>query len=132
MENKKPKLNCDEYYEAPLSKKLIGLAFDTFNSIGAGYAERIYQNIYTELLLNNKINFEREKYSKMIVFDKNVGGHRVDFLVENKIVVELKCRNELYPKDISQVINYLKVNKKKLGLIFCFTKKGVLIKRVMS
>ncbi|MCX6810530.1 MAG: GxxExxY protein [Candidatus Berkelbacteria bacterium] len=114
-----------------LSKKLIGLVFDTFNSLGSGYSERIYQNMFSEFLKDSGIKYVREKYSQLIVYDKRIGGHRVDFLIDDKIVVEMKCRNEIYPKDISQVLNYLKVNNVKLGLIFCFTIKGVKIKRLV-
>lgn len=114
-----------------LSKKLIGIAFETYNSLGAGYSERIYQNMFSELLKESEIKYVREKYSQLIVCDKKIGGHRVDFLIDNKIVVEMKCRNEIYPKDIAQVLNYLKVNKIKLGLVFCFTSKGVKIKRLI-
>ncbi|MCX6810349.1 MAG: GxxExxY protein [Candidatus Berkelbacteria bacterium] len=112
-----------------LSKKLIGLAFETYNFLGAGYSERIYQNMFAELLKESEVGYIREKYSQLIIHGKRIGGHKVDFLVDDKIVVEMKCRSEIYPKDIAQVINYLKVNAVKLGLIFCFTTKGVKIKR---
>jgi len=115
-----------------LSNKLIGLVFNCYNSIGHGFSEKVYQNIYSELLNQNNIVFQKEKYAKLLKFGKVVGRYRVDFLVENSIVVELKCRKEIYTKDIAQVLNYLKTNNVKLGLIFCFTKKNVLIKRLLN
>jgi len=124
--------NNESYHGEDITRLLIGLAFEAFNSVGAGFAEKIYQNIYQELLSKNNINFEREKYCDLIVFDKKVGKYRVDFLIDERVVVELKCRNEIYPKDIAQVINYLKVNKLRLGLIFKFGKTGVEIKRLVS
>jgi len=124
--------NKTKYPEAKLSNKLIGLTFEAYNSIGSGFEEKIYQNVYEELLIRNKIDYERELYCNLIVFDKKVGRYRLDFLVKNRIIVELKCRNEIYPKDISQVINYLKVKNIKIGLIFKFGKNGVEIKRLIN
>lgn len=120
------------YPEESLTKKIIGLGFEAYNTIGPGFAEKIYQNILKELLQKNKIEYEREKYCDLVVFNKKVGKYRVDFLVEKRIVVEIKCRNEIYPKDIAQVINYLKVNDKKVGLILKFGRKGVEIKRLIN
>lgn len=114
-----------------LTEQVIGVAFKTFNILGAGFSERIYQNLFSELLIEEKILFVREKWTKLIVHDKNIGGHKVDFLIKNQLVVEIKCRNEIYSKDIAQVINYLKVNRIKIGLILCFTKNGVKVKRII-
>ena len=114
-----------------LAERVIGIAFKTYNILGAGFSERIYQNLFSELLKEENIKFVREKWTKLVVCNKNIGGHKVDFLIEDKLVVELKCRSEIYPKDLAQVLNYLKVNSIKLGLILCFTKNGVKIKRLI-
>lgn len=114
------------------SKKLIGIAFNVYNTLGPGFAERIYQNLYSEILKEEGIEFVREKWTKLMIRGKNIGGHRIDFLIEDEIVVELKCRGEIFQKDIAQVLNYLKVNSKRLGLILCFTRKGVQIKRLVN
>jgi GxxExxY protein len=56
----------------------------------------------------------------------------LDFLVENKIVVELKVASNFHPKHLSQVLGYLRAKNLRIGLILLFTKNGLKIKRVMN
>lgn len=114
-----------------LTEKVIGIAFKTYNILGPGFSERIYQNLFAQLLIEDRIGFIREKWTKLLVHGKNIGGHRVDFLVEKKLVIEIKCRDDIFSKDIAQVLNYLKVNLLNVGLILCFSRSGVKIKRLV-
>jgi GxxExxY protein len=123
-------INNDEENKK-LTERIIGIAFQTYNILGPGFSERIYQNLFAELLQESDLKFIREKWTKLLVHGKNIGGHKVDFLIENTVVVELKCRNEIFSKDLAQVLNYLKVNQIKIGLILCFSKAGVKIKRLV-
>jgi len=126
-----PKNNTIDFKEGPLSKKLIGIAFDSYNAIGAGYSEKIYQNVFQELLEKNEIQFKREVYCNLKFNEKIIGSYRLDFLIEGRVIVEMKSRNEIFKKDISQVLNYLKFYHLTLGLIFCFGSDGVKIKRLV-
>lgn len=120
------------YPESDLTKRIIGLSFDLFNEIGAGYSEKVYQNGLAQKLQEADINFKRENYCRIDLNGKRIGHFWVDFVVEDKIVVELKARNELFKRDISQTLNYLKINKLKVGLILLFADKQVKIKRLIS
>lgn len=120
-----------KYPEAELTKKIIGLAFDLFNEIGAGFPEKVYQNGLAEKLREADMNFVREKYCRIDLNGKRIGHFLVDFVVKDKVVVELKSRNELFRRDMAQVINYLKINQLKIGLILLFADKQVKIKRLI-
>ena len=63
---------------------------------------------------------------------KKIRGYRIDFLVEGKVVVELKVANQVYQKNFFQVNQYLKNHKLELGLIIVFSPKGVIVRRVVN
>lgn len=128
-DTEKSKYNNCLYHD--LTGKLIGFAFDICKQIGTRYPEKIFQNAYEDKLKTAGIKYKRENYCKVEVDGKRVGSFKLDFLVDNKIVVELKVRNDFYNKDIAQVLTYMRTNKIKLGLIILFTKDKVEIKRLI-
>ena len=120
-----------EYPEKEMTEKIIGIAFKTQNEVGPGFAEKVYQKVFENLLIKSGVKYKKECYSKLIVDDKIVGSYRLDFLIEDKVVVELKTRDSIYDKDISQVLNYLKFNNTKVGLLLYFGDFRVKIKRLI-
>lgn len=123
--------NKSNYPEADLTKKIIGLSFDLFNEIGAGFPEKVYQNGLAQKLQETDMKFKRENYCRIDLNGKRIGHFWVDFIIEDKIVVELKARNELFRRDMAQTLNYLKINGLKVGLILLFAGKEVKIKRLV-
>lgn len=115
-----------------LSYKIIGLCYDMYNQLGYGHREKVYQKALEELLIANKIKFNKELYCPIVFNHKNIGKYYLDFLVENQIIVELKVAHDFYQKYFLQVINYLKAKNLKLGLIILITKDGIRIKRVIN
>lgn len=113
-------------------KKLIGIAFGIFNSLGYGLSGKIYQKALKVKLNEVKIAFSREKYCRINLNGVFVGKYYLDFLIENIFAVELKVKNEKYQEHINQILNYLKAENLKLGLLIVMSKKGVLIKRVIN
>lgn len=103
------------------SKKLLGLALQLHNEMGCGFREKVYQDAFEVLLKENKIPYEREKHIDLMF-------HRVklehdffyDFLIDNKIGVELKAASEIIGEYEAQIINYLHVSNHKLGLLLNF------------
>ena len=115
-----------------LSYKITGLAFNVFNNIGYGMSEKHYQKLFAEELKENKINFENEKAVKITYKEKEIGNYFLDFVVDNKLVVELKVRPRLGYIHIKQVMNYLKTTGYKLALLIYFTKEGVKYRRIIN
>jgi len=120
------------YPDKELTEKIIGCSFKVFNNLGYGLAERIYQTAMAVELSKNKIQYKKELFGKVIFKEVVVGRYFLDFLVEKKIAVELKVRNEIYDKDVSQLLNYLKSKKLKIGLLLAITKNGIKIKRLIN
>ena len=121
-----------KYPEVKLTKKIIGIAFKVYNSLGYGYPERIYQKAFAVELNNINLKYEKEKYSKILYDGRIAGRFFLDFLVGNKIAVELKVRREIYETDWIQILHYLKATGLKVGILLVFSKSGVLIKRLIK
>lgn len=122
----------EEYLFEDLTEKLIGFAFKIFKEMGYGHPEKIYQKCFEAELIVAKLAYQREKYSK-IKYDGNVvGRYFLDFLVDNKIAVEIKVRREIYENDWIQLLNYLKARNLKVGLLLVFSKNRVIVKRLVN
>ncbi|MCX6810493.1 MAG: GxxExxY protein [Candidatus Berkelbacteria bacterium] len=120
------------YAHADLTEKIIGCAYSIFHDLGYGYPEKIYQNSFVFELQKQNLDFEREKFSKITYKEQVVGKYFLDFLVDNKVAIELKVRKEMYESDWLQLLSYLKSENIKVGLLIVFSPKGVLIKRLVN
>lgn len=120
----------ETYLHSNLTKKIIGLAIKVHNELGSGYPEKIYQRaLYLELKRYIK-KFEREK-KIAIKYNKVIVGYQIlDFIVENKVVVEFKAVNELTNIHAGQMVSYLKATNCRIGLILNFAKPKLEIKRI--
>lgn len=126
--------NFGLYSEDELSNKVIGVAMDVHTQLGPGLLENVYKQVLYFKLQKEGLIVELEKSMPIkidaIYLDL---GYRMDLLVENKLVVELKSVKEITNVHVAQTINYLKLGGFKLGLILNFNvaqmKSG--IKRVI-
>ena len=101
-----------------LSNRLLGLALQLHNEMGCGFREKVYQDAFEVLLKENKIPYEREKHiDLMFHWVKLEHDFYYDFLIDNKIGVELKAVSEIIGEYEAQIINYLHVSNHKLGLL---------------
>jgi len=100
--------------------------------LGNGFQEVIYQrSLELEMALEG-IKFEREKEMVIYYRDVEVGTRRVDFFVENLIMVELKAIIELEDVHLSQGINYLEAYNVEVGLLLNFGSKSLTVKRLLN
>ncbi|MBK9634071.1 MAG: GxxExxY protein [Bacteroidetes bacterium] len=107
--------------ENELSHIVIGLAIDIHSSLGPGLLESAYQECLFYKL--NKEGFKVEKEKTMpLIFEglKLDCGYRIDLLVENKLVIEIKSVTELNDVHLAQTLTYLKLGDYKLGLLINF------------
>ena len=111
-------------YLNELTYKIIGCAIEVHKHLGPGLLESVYQQCLFYELRNANIKVEKEvlvpiTYENM----KFETGFRMDLLVENKIVIELKAVETIHDKHISQVLTYLKLSNNKIGLLINFNEK---------
>ncbi|MFY9484113.1 MAG: GxxExxY protein [Patescibacteria group bacterium] len=121
-----------EYPYSELTKRIIGLIFEVFNELQFGYQERFYQRAFAYKLEHHAIPFKREQYGLVQIAGKPVGRYYTDFLVDNKVVVELKVANEFYNSHVQQILSYLKAEKLRIGLLCLITPNGIKIKRLIK
>ncbi len=113
-----------------LSYKLTGLIYEIDNTIGYGHTEKTYGDALEQLFKRENIEYEREVYYPVSIDDKVIKKEFFDFLIEDKIIVELKISDKHYKTVCNQIFRYLKSSDKKLGLVFRFTSGGVRTKRI--
>ncbi|MEX2092382.1 MAG: GxxExxY protein [Pirellulales bacterium] len=103
-----------------LARQVIGAAIEVHRILGPGFLESVYEEaLAIEFTLRN-IPFERQKPILLIYKDNPVGDSRLDFLVGEELVVELKAVEIVHPIHPAKVINYLKMTGLDLGLIINF------------
>ena len=101
-----------------LSNKVLGLAIQLHREMGCGFRDKVYQDAFEVLLKENKLPFEREKHIDLVFHGMKLEhGFFYDFLIDNKIGVELKAVSEIIGEYEAQIINYLHVSNHKLGLL---------------
>ncbi len=115
-----------------LSYKIIGILYKVYNTLGYGYQEKDYQKAIESELADLGLPFKRELYSNIRYNNKVLSKFFADFLIDNKILLEIKVANRIYSAHFNQVLQYLKSNNLKLAIIGAFTPEGILIKRVIN
>ncbi|MGB3453118.1 MAG: GxxExxY protein [Moheibacter sp.] len=113
-----------------LTHEIIGAAMEVHNILGTGFQEVVYQRALSIEMNLRKIKHEREKEMPLEYKGFNVGKRRVDFFVEEQIMVEIKAVKELEDVHLAQAMNYLEAYKLKIGLLINFGAKSLEFKRV--
>ena len=119
----------------PLSYKIIGCAMEVYNTLGSGLLEAAYEKALIHELELNGLSVASQVPVEMNYKGVNLGeGLRLDLLVEDSIIIELKSVEELKPVHYKQLLTYLKLMDKRIGLLINFNvydfREG--IKRVVN
>jgi GxxExxY protein len=125
-------MSVEEYKYWDLSDKLISAAIEVHKILGPGFIESVYHNAMENEMELQDIPFETEKTIRIFYKNEEVGLHRVDLLIDNKIVIELKAVYDISDIHVSQVISYLKATKLNVGLIINFSKNKIDIQRIVK
>ena len=118
--------------QAELSYKIVGILFDVHNELGNRFQEKYYQRAVEEGLRHNKIKFEKELSVALEYNGKRIGKYFLDFLIEDKIILEIKAIPRLRIKDFKQILSYLVANNLELGLLANFRPDKLTYKRVLN
>jgi len=118
------------YLDADLTRDIIGAAIEVHRELGPGLLESAYQTCLAHELGLRKIAFEREKPIHIEYKNYQLDcGYQLDFVVDNKVIVELKSVEVILPVHEAQILTYLKLTKCQVGLLINFN-VAVLIKGV--
>lgn len=112
--------------------KIVGICMEVHNQLGKGFNEVVYADALEIELMDNNISYSREK-KYGIVYKGNLLPHKykADFIIDDKIVLELKAIDCLVSAHIKQTLNYLAVSKLKLGLLINFGEDSLKYKRIV-
>ena len=117
-----------EYKYSDITEKIIGSAMKVHSFLGNGFQEVIYQRCLAIEFVKADLEFMREVEIPIFYHDEQVGTRRADFLVEDKILVELKAITKLEEVHWAQILNYLSAYKIEVGLLINFGEKSLQLK----
>jgi len=123
---------ADRYRFEELSRKIIGVAIKVHKELGPGFLENIYEEALKIEFSEHNLRFDSQKEIKVKYLGTEIGTHRLDLLVENKVIVEMKAIKELNDIHFAQLRSYLKATGLKVGLLLNFAKPTLEIKRVVN
>jgi GxxExxY protein len=125
-------MRFEDIKENDITYKIIGCAMNVHSNLGNGFQEVIYQRALAMEFQKIDLLFSRE-FEMPIMYDgEEIGTRRVDFLVEDTIMVELKALTSLDDSHLAQAINYLEAYNLEVGLLINFGSKSLQHKRVLN
>ena len=121
-----------EFKYGDITEKIIGASFRVHSALGNGFQEMIYQRALELEFKIMLLNYSREFEMPIFYKKEQIGLRRVDFLVEEKVSVEIKAIIELEDVHLAQAINYLEAYNIEIGLLINFGSKSLQFKRVIN
>ena len=121
-----------EYKYSDITGRIIGAAMKVHSTLGNGFQEVIYQRALAIEIAEQGLTFQRELEMQIYYRGQEIGTRRVDFLVEDKVMVELKAKTMLEDVHLAQAINYLEAYALEIGLLINFGAKSLEYRRVIN
>ncbi|HWF43163.1 MAG TPA: GxxExxY protein [Candidatus Kapabacteria bacterium] len=132
MESETPKTNGLSMEDGNLTGAVIGCAMHVHNYLGCGFQEFIYQNALEIEMAKTSLRFIREYELPIFYYEQKIGARRVDFLIEDRIPIELKAIEALQDVHLAQAKNYLEAFQLRVGLLINFGGKSLQVKRLIN
>ena len=120
------------YPHSELTAKIIGAAMEVHKNLGNGFQEVIYQRALAIELDNTGLSFSREHEMQIEYKGREIGTRRVDFFIENKVMVEIKDLMNLENVHLAQAINYLETHNLQVGLLINFGARSLEFRRLLN
>jgi GxxExxY protein len=120
------------YPEIDITREIIGAAMEVHRRLGPGFLESVYDEALAVEFKLQGMKFERQKELPVVYRDEVIKKFVCDFLVSDKIIVELKAIKEVGEIERIQVISYLKASGLKIGLLLNFGCKSLEFKRLIN
>ena len=123
----------DELKHKDITQKILGASFEVHNFLGNGFQEVIYQRALAWEMRQAGLEFAREIEQDIFYKDlpEPIGTRRADFVVEGKVLVELKALAQLEAVHLAQALNYLKAYRIEVGLLINFGAKSLEFRRLI-
>ena len=125
-------LDSQGYAYSEVTGAVIGCAMEVHSTLGVGFQEVVYQRALGVEMLERGLSFSREYEMPIFYKERQVGTRRFDFLVEGKVVVELKAVSGLDNVHLAQAINYLEAFGLEVGLLINFGATKLEFRRVVN
>ncbi|MEK9154755.1 MAG: GxxExxY protein [Patescibacteria group bacterium] len=130
--NKTSTRSAEKIIFPELSYKIVGASFNIFNELGWGLPEKDYQKALKEELDELGLSYKQEAYIPLQYKAINIGRYFADFIVDDKILIEIKVVSKLGYAHVKQILTYLKAANLKLGILIYFTKEGIKYRRILN
>jgi GxxExxY protein len=114
-----------------LSGRILAAAIDVNRALGPGFLESIYENALVVALTNRRIRFQKQHEVRVSFDGQEVGLHRLDLLVDDRVVVEIKAVKALDEIHFAQLKSYLRATHLHTGLLLNFNAPTLVVKRVV-
>jgi len=115
-----------------LSYQIVGVLFDVFNQLGPGHNEKFYEKAMARGLATIGLEFKTQVPAHLFYKGVKIGRFFLDFLIENKIVLEIKVGRAFSKQNFNQIIEYIKITNKKLAILAIFSFSGVKFIRLLN
>ena len=126
-------MNTDERgFSDPLTEQVLGAVFDVSNTLGAGFLEKVYERALLRELALRGLRTAAQASFAVEYKGLPVGEYFADILVEDALVVELKCVERLANEHTAQCLNYLRASGRTVCLLVNFQKPKVEWKRIVQ
>ncbi len=126
------KMNVSMKVVNDITHKIIGCAMRVHQELGCGFQELLYQRALAKEMMDQGIDFQRELEMEVFYKSELIGTRRVDFFVEDCVMLELKAVEHIEPGHIAQAINYCEAYKIKDGLLINFGSRSLEFKRLFN
>lgn len=115
-----------------LSYQIVGILFEVHSTLGNRYQEKYYQRAVEVKFKNQNIEYKKELVVNLEIDGEKIGKYFLDFLITNKIILELKAKPSLTKVDYKQVQGYLAAKGLKLGILANFYPESLDFQRILN
>lgn len=128
----KPSIKKTDLIHPELSYDIVGCAYNVIDELGPGHLEKVYQKALGIAFKEKGLSFTQQVQYPVMFRSELVGKGILDFLVEGKIVVEIKKDDFFSRSHINQVLNYMKLSNCQLAILINFASRGLQFKRIVN
>ncbi len=122
----------DDLVYPELSFKIVGCAFEVYNELGFGHSEKIYQRALAIAFKKHNLKCNEQVHFPVQFQGEVVGRGFCDFIIEEKVIVELKKNDRFSKANIDQVNQYLRSSGLKLAILINYSRSGAIFKRLVN